>query len=247
MAADTNQQQPQKDRGDLGALEVMVTRGNQFLSKPDLTGGHVKAWTAYLRSAIKKIYGEDSDILSLIPQVELPIPPTQAREVLTARVAQLEHFITALKDVGRRTYSGRRGGKIFIGHGRSPTWREVKDFIVERLRLPYDEFNRESVAGVATFERLSEMLDDACFGFLIMSAEDEHADATLHARENVIHEVGLFQGHLGPRKAIVLLEAGCQEFSNIHGLNEVRFPKGHVSTAFEEMRRVLEREGVLTK
>ena len=27
-----------------------------------------------------------------------------------------------------------------------------------------------------------------------MTAEDEHADGTKHARENVIHEVGLFQG-----------------------------------------------------
>lgn len=78
-----------------------------------------------------------------------------------------------------------------------------------------------------------------------MTAEDEHADATLHARENVIHKVGLFQGHLGPRKAIVLLETGCQEFSNIHGLSQLRFPKGHISAAFEEMRRVLERERIL--
>jgi hypothetical protein len=32
------------------------------------------------------------------------------------------------------------------------------------------------------------------------------------------HEVGLFQGRLGFEKAIVLLEDGCEEFSNIKGL-----------------------------
>jgi hypothetical protein len=33
-----------------------------------------------------------------------------------------------------------RGTKIFIGHGHSLAWRDLKDFIVERLKLPYDEF-----------------------------------------------------------------------------------------------------------
>jgi predicted nucleotide-binding protein len=78
-----------------------------------------------------------------------------------------------------------------------------------------------------------------------MTAEDEHVDASLHARENVVHEVGLFQGRLGPRRAIILLEDGCEEFSNIVGLSQIRFPRGRVSAAFEEIRRVLEREGVV--
>ena len=78
-----------------------------------------------------------------------------------------------------------------------------------------------------------------------MTAEDEHADATKHARENVIHEVGLFQGRLGFRRAIVLLEEGCAEFSNITGLSQIRFPKGNIRASFEEIRRVLEREGIL--
>jgi len=136
-------------------------------------------------------------------------------------------------------------GKIFIGHGGSPIWRELKDFISERLWLPWDEFNRESAAGLTTVERLSQMLDNAVFAFLIMPAEDEHADSTLHARENVIHEVGLFQGRLGPRRAIILLEERCQEFTNINGLTQIRFPKGKISASFEEIRKVLEREGLL--
>lgn len=64
-------------------------------------------------------------------------------------------------------------------------------------------------------------------------------------RKNVVHEVGLFQGRLGPRKAIILLEDGCAEFSNIVGLSQIRFPRGHISAVFEDIRRVLEREGVI--
>lgn len=91
------------------------------------------------------------------------------------------------------------------------------------------------------------MLDNAAFAFLVMTAEDEHIDQTLHARENVIHEIGLFQGRLGFRKAIILLEEGCREFSNITGLTQIRFPKGNIKAQFEEIRRVLERERVVEK
>ncbi len=67
----------------------------------------------------------------------------------------------------------------------------------------------------------------------------------MQARMNVIHEVGLFQGRLGFTKAIVLLEEGCEEFSNIHGLGQLRFPRGDIKDLFEEIRRVFEREGLL--
>ena len=137
------------------------------------------------------------------------------------------------------------GQKVFIGHGRSLLWRELKDFISDRLRLDWEEFNREPTAGISTTERLQTMLDSACVALVVMTAEDQHADQSLHARENVIHEVGLFQGRLGFRRALVLLEHGCTEFSNISGLCQIRFPAGNISACYEEVRRVLEREGIV--
>jgi predicted nucleotide-binding protein len=136
-------------------------------------------------------------------------------------------------------------GKIFIGHGRSNAWRDLKDFIQDRLGLQWDEFNREPTAGYSTKERLESMLDEACFAFMVMTAEDEHADGSKHARENVIHEAGLFQGRLGFERAIILLEEGCAEFSNIIGITQIRFPMGNIIAKSEEVRRVLEREGIL--
>jgi predicted nucleotide-binding protein len=135
------------------------------------------------------------------------------------------------------------GERVFIGHGRSLLWRELKDFISERLGLPWDEFNRVPVAGVTNIARLSEMLNHAGIAFLVLTAEDETADGRERARQNVVHEAGLFQGRLGFARAITLLEEGCEEFSNIHGLGQIRFPSGKISASFEEVRAVLEREG----
>ncbi|HYK01957.1 MAG TPA: TIR domain-containing protein [Thermoanaerobaculia bacterium] len=137
------------------------------------------------------------------------------------------------------------GPCVFIGHGRDPQWKDVGEFIEARLGLKVEEFNRHPAAGLTTKERLEEMLAKATFAFLIMTAEDEHADASLHARENVIHEIGLFQNRLGFRRAIVVVEDGCREFSNISGVTQLRFPKGYIKATFEEIRQVLEREGML--
>jgi len=134
---------------------------------------------------------------------------------------------------------------VFIGHGRSPAWRELAIFLSERLHLKWDEFNRVSQSGKLTTDRLAEMLATSTFAFLVLTAEDRRDDGSVTARQNVIHEAGLFQAKLGFQKAIVLLEEGCDEFSNIHGLGQIRFPPGQISAGFEEIRRVLEREGLV--
>lgn len=139
----------------------------------------------------------------------------------------------------------RIGTKVFLGHGRSPIWKDLKDFIQDRMHLPWDEFNRVPVAGLTNIARLSQMLDESAIAFLLMTAEDEQADGKQYARQNVIHEAGLFQGRLGFERAIILLEEGCEEFSNVQGLGQIRFPKGNVSAVFEEIRRVLERENLV--
>ena len=159
---------------------------------------------------------------------------------ITKRLAS--HLATLQK---RAIRNKRLGNNIFIGHGKSKLWKDLKDFIQDRLHLPWDEFNRVPVAGFTNIARLSEMLDQGAFAFLIMTAEDEQVDGKYHARMNVVHEAGLFQGRLGFEKAIILLEEGCEEFSNVQGLGQIRFPKGDISKAFEEIRMVLEREDLI--
>ena len=155
-----------------------------------------------------------------------------------------EHFFL-VSSQQTKTGSAARGKKVFVGHGRSPIWRELKDFLADTLHLEWDEYNRVSSAGLFTPERLDEMLSEAAFAFVILTGEDEQPDGSVRARENAVHETGLFQGRLGFKRAIILLEDGCQTFSNISGLTVIPFPKGHLQAAFEQVRNVLQREGVL--
>lgn len=156
-------------------------------------------------------------------------------------------FELLFSEAGKKQIAERHGTHVFIGHGRSKVWRELKDFVQDRLGLSWDEFNRVPVAGLTNIARLSEMLNAAAIALLVLTAEDEMADGGVQARMNIIHEAGLFQGRLGFTKAIVLLEEGCTEFSNIQGLGQIRFPRGNIAASFEEIRRVLEREDLLSK
>jgi len=179
-------------------------------------------------------------VIAQVFAIEQPAKCCEALAKICRRAASHLQLKTQHKHRDQTT-----GTKIFIGHGASPFWKDLKDFVCDRLQLPWDEFNRVPVAGITNIARLSQMLDEAAIAFLVMTAEDEQTDGKLRARMNVIHEAGLFQGRLGFTKAIVILEEGCEEFSNIQGLGQIRFPKGKIKAAFEEVRQVLEREGLL--
>ena len=42
-----------------------------------------------------------------------------------------------------------------------------------------------------------------------------------------------------------MLEEGCEEFSNIEGLGQIRFPKNDIRAAFRDVQLALEREGLV--
>jgi predicted nucleotide-binding protein len=132
--------------------------------------------------------------------------------------------------------------KVFIGHGRSPLWRELADHLTYLQGFDIDAYETGPRAGQTTKEVLHDLLYKASFALLIHTAEDEQADGQLRARENVVHETGLFQGRLGFQRAIVLREESCQEFSNHSGITEIRFSRGNIRETFGEVVATLYRE-----
>ena len=56
--------------------------------------------------------------------------------------------------------------------------------------------------------------------------EDETVEGRRRARQNVIHEAGLFQGRLGFKRAIVLRQEGLEDFTNVAGLQYIGFIGG---------------------
>lgn len=132
--------------------------------------------------------------------------------------------------------------KIFIGHGRSLQWRELKDHLQDKHEYCVKAYEVGARAGHAIRDIVTEMLDESNFALLLLTAEDEMQDGKMRARQNVIHEAGLFQGRLGFHRAVVLLEEGVEEFSNISGIEQIRFGSGRIRETFGEVLATLKRE-----
>ncbi|MDO8999072.1 MAG: nucleotide-binding protein [Bacteroidota bacterium] len=137
--------------------------------------------------------------------------------------------------------------KIFIGHGRNIQWKELKEHLQDKHGFGVICYETGARAGYTITEVLEDMSSKASFALLVLTAEDQSVDGKFHARENVIHETGLFQGKLGFKKAIVLLEDGCNEFSNICGVQQIRFPKNSIANIFGDVLATIYREYDLYK
>lgn len=131
---------------------------------------------------------------------------------------------------------------VFIGHGQSDQWRDLKDHLQDKHGYKIDAYEVGARAGHAIRDVLEEMLSRSLFSILVMTGEDKDDKGNLRARDNVIHELGLFQGKLGFSRAIILLEEGTQEFSNIHGIQQIRYTKSNIKETFGEVLATLRRE-----
>ena len=132
--------------------------------------------------------------------------------------------------------------KIYIGHGSSQIWRELKDHLSDQHSFDVIAYETGSRAGHTIRDILEEMSSEATIAFLIHTAEDKMKNDESQSRANVIHETGLFQGKLGFSKSIVLLEEGCKEFSNISGIQQIRFPRGKIRETFGDVIATIKRE-----
>jgi hypothetical protein len=124
---------------------------------------------------------------------------------------------------------------IFIGHGRADDWRDLKDHLHEQHHYPVEAYETGARAGHAMRDVLDAMMESATFAILVLTAEDEMADGQLRPGENVVHETGFFQGHLGWTRAVIPVENGVEPFSNVAGITQIRYDKGEIRSTFGDV------------
>ncbi len=187
----------------------------------------------------------NSDLFRLAYSEGNPPARSHIQTFLHEAIARARRWRPESGGGGAATQPAARGTKIVIGHGGSLVWLKLEKFIKEKLGLEVVEFNSDPVPGFTHKERLLQMKEVGGFAFLVMTAEDEQADRTVRARQNVVHEAGFFQASFGFERAIVLLEQDCTLFSNADGINHLPFPKGNILSVSQEIRDVLTRERFL--
>jgi hypothetical protein len=125
---------------------------------------------------------------------------------------------------------------IFIGHGRDEQWRTLEGLLRRDGFQNIVYYESEYRAAQSITDVLEEMLNQANIAVIVMTGEDRimpdndapSSDIIYRGRENVIHEAGLFQGKYSFSRAIILLEEGCNEFSNIKVLTQINFHRERI-------------------
>jgi predicted nucleotide-binding protein len=155
----------------------------------------------------------------------------------------LEKELLQIKTTTKQISKGN--GKVFIGHGRNQLWARVQLFLQDDLKLKTVTFESESRTSETIVNILEGFLNESSFAILVMTAEDETSDGKIRARQNVIHEAGLFQGRLGFEKVVILKESETEDFSNIAGLQYIPFTGENIEQCFYELQRKLKKSGMI--
>ena len=151
-----------------------------------------------------------------------------------------------IRSISKRETQVPAKGKIFIGHGRSKLYASLELHLRQDHGLDVVNFESESRVSRSIIDELKRMLEEATFAIIILTEEDETVSGgAKRARQNVIHEVGLFQGKLGFEKVVLLRQGNVEEFTNVAGLQYIHFTGDHIDQTYYQLQRVLMREGII--
>jgi predicted nucleotide-binding protein len=147
-------------------------------------------------------------------------------EKLMARIHQLE--------------AEKRNG-VFVSHGHNELLRlKLKNFVEQRLHRRAVVLAEQPSRGMTIVEKLERASVDCSSAVVLLTCDDETAAGGFRPRQNVIHEIGFFQGRYGRKNVVLLVEEGVELFSNISGIVTIEFSAAAFEASFEGLRLELE-------
>lgn len=167
---------------------------------------------------------------------------------LTLARHKLQSSSFALPDLGQgflqqrdQPPGGHAQPRVLILHDENPQWQDVRRFVEQRCGLETEHLSPVDF-GVGHFETaVGDQLAACGFAVCILSAKDT-VQGLRQPDQVVVHQVGILQGRYGFGKVAILVEEGCDLFTNLSGLIRLEFPKGRVEVKFLELHRMLLRE-----
>lgn len=131
----------------------------------------------------------------------------------------------------------KMSNKIFISHGHNDLLKlKLKDFIRNRLNRDTVILSELPNSGLTIVEKLEKASMSCNCAIVLLTKDDETKNGGMRARQNVIHEVGFFQGKYGRNKVILICEKGVDLFSNISGILRIEFDTNHFEAVYDSIR-----------
>jgi len=127
---------------------------------------------------------------------------------------------------------------VFISHGRSTAWKELQTFL-KKAQRPTIELAQQASRGHTVITKLAAAADNCSHAVIVMTGDDASASGAKRVRENVMHEIGYFQGRLGLNRVVLLREQGVSIPSNLGGIVYLSFSRGDIASTFKRLLQEL--------
>lgn len=195
-----------------------------------------------LKSLLPDLYNDFQTIKSE-PETEMaPVGPEQkvvwhfSRSQVEKLVRDIDQIfeIRANSELEQPKQESPR--RVFISHGHSNEWRKVQPYIEKDVYLPTIELAQEPNAGRTIIEKLIDNAERCDSAVIVMTGDDFTQQDESRVRENVMHEIGFFQGLYGRNFVILLHEEGVNIPTNLSGVAYVPFPKDSIETSFHVLQ-----------
>lgn len=228
-----------RSKGDL------LTRGS---FSPDLVK-HLFVGAASLVTELKNLLPElfsdfqdiqtEPETLMSVQPGELQAPKHYSRAQAERLMRDIEQIfeIRANSELSQPTQAQLKC--VFISHGRSSDWRKVQPYIEKDLKISTLELAQEVNGGLTLIEKLEMNAERCDCAVIIMTGEDFLPNNESRVRENVMHEIGYFQGKFGRNFVILLHEEGVNIPTNLSGVAYAPFPKGYIEAGYQVLSREL--------
>lgn len=196
-----------------------------------------------IKSLLKEIFGSNSVIVNKL--FDVPSKLLSNGESGKRFIEQAE-FLKKLIDSLNAMQSGSLNlntigiGRIFVGHGKNPVWSRVVSYLKDELKYDVTAYESESHTSEHILDILKQFLDECNVAVIVMTVDDATIEGKQRARQNVIHEIGLFQGRYGFNKVILIRQSGLEDFSNISGQQVIQYNEKSEDT-FYELERALKK------
>lgn len=211
-------------------------------------GSQVEPLFPRYEKLVSEIKDELPELYSDLPDLGIPDPRGLGNGIPIYELNQIDPLAKNLDYILEVRSNSRIGEKeaekekldfIFLSHGRSNEWYKVQSYLEKDLSNLTIELAQQPNIGRTVLQKLDEESNKCNSAIIVMTGDDEFDKGEIRARENVLHEIGFFQGKLGLDKVVLLHEEGVNIPSNIHGLVYISFPKDTVETTFGALTREL--------
>ncbi|AMP89078.1 TIR domain-containing protein [Legionella pneumophila] len=130
---------------------------------------------------------------------------------------------------------------VYIGHGHDQDWKIVKEELQDKHNIKIEAYETGARAGHTIRDVLEDMSNKSHFAILVFTGEDVQKDDKIRARQNIIHEAGLFQGRLGFNKAVIVMKENVEMPSNLDGIQQIRYTD-NIKETISEILATISRE-----